>query len=144
MTITLKYSDVLLTLLTLFFCAGVIYFIVTLRRLRTLAEDVQKLVAGTGEEAQKLIRRVTEVVPRIERLTDDVVETSQSVRVLAEASTYAVDDLNSVTAKTRALAEKSLEYIGIILEPLQRLAAMFTAFQAGFEVFKSKKRKPED
>jgi hypothetical protein len=124
MTITLKISDVLLFIVTIFLCGGTVYLILALRKLRATADQVEKAV-----------RQVRDLLPKIERLTVEAADAAQSIRRLADSSREAVDDVTSVTARFREIAEKGLGYVGIILEPIRKLAAIAAGIQVGLSVF---------
>lgn len=124
MTITLKISDVLLFIVTVFLCGGTVYLIMTLRKLRATADQVEKVV-----------RQVRELLPKIDRLTEEAADTARSIRRLADTSREAVEDVASVSAQFREVAEKGLGYVAIIMEPLRKLAAIAAGIQAGLGVF---------
>ena len=124
MTITLKISDVLLFILTVFLCGGAVYMILVLRKLRATADQVEKAV-----------RQVRELLPKIERLVNEAAEASHAIRRLAESSREAMDDVTSVTSQLRGIAEKGLGYLSIILEPIRKIAAIAAGIQVGLSVF---------
>jgi uncharacterized protein YoxC len=124
MTITLKISDVLLFIVTAFLCVGTAYLIMTLRKLR-----------ATADQMEKAVRQVRELLPKIDRLTEEAADTARSIRRLADSSREVVEDVTSVSAQFREFAEKGLGYVAIIMEPLRKLAAIAAGIQAGLGVF---------
>lgn len=124
MTITLKLSDVLLLILTVFLCGASLYLILVLRRLRATADQVEKAV-----------RQVREILPKIERLVHEAAEASSAIRKLADSSREAMDDVTSVTSQLRSVAERGIGYLSVILEPLRKIAAIAAGIQVGINVF---------
>lgn len=126
MSITLTLRDILLILVAVFVCLGIAYFITVLRRLKAVAEEVEKTV-----------RQVRELIPKVDRLAHDSTEALRAVRELADSSRGVVADASAVSAKLRIFAEEGLGYAAVLLEPLRRIAALVTGIQTGFSVFKS-------
>jgi hypothetical protein len=126
MTITLTLRDIVLIIAAVFLCFGIAYFIAVLKRLRAVAEEVEKTV-----------RQVRELIPKVDRLAHESAETLRTVRELADSGRGVVEDVTAVSAKLRAFAEEGLGYAAILIEPLRRIAAIVTGIQTGLTVFKS-------
>jgi len=126
MTVTLTLRDILFIAVAVFICCGIAYFVVVLRRLKAVAEEVEKTV-----------RQVRELIPKVDRLTHESAETLRAVRELADSGRGVVADAAAVSAKLRLFAEEGLGYAAVLMEPLRKIAALVTGIQTGFSVFKS-------
>lgn len=126
MTITLTLRDIFFIVVALFACVGIAYFIVVLRRLTSVADEVEKTV-----------RQVRELIPKVDRLAHESAETLRTVRELADSGRSVVGDITAVSAKVRVLMEEGLGYASVVMGPLRRIAAVVLGIQTGLNVFKS-------
>jgi len=126
MTTPLTLRDLLLVAVAIFACVAIAYFIAVLKRLKVVAEEVERTV-----------RQVRELIPRVDRLAQESTETLRAVRELADTGRGVAGDLNAVSGKIRAFAEEGLGYAAVILEPLRKIGAVVIGIQTGLNVFKN-------
>lgn len=119
--LTIQYTDLLLTILTL---CGV-----------TLTVAVVGAAVRARRLAARLDRVLDQIEPRLPRLGDDLEATVQSTRRVAESAGRISDDLEAVSGETRQAAMPAIgrmaDAVENVTEPLRHLSALVTGARAG-------------
>lgn len=122
--ITIRYVDLLLTILTGCAVGVTIALIVGVARLR-----------GTLARVDAFLARASALVPEIDRVSVEVEHTLQSVRRLSDRAEQIAGDVEAMTSQTREAAVPLLKELGTQVElavrTLRHLAALLAGAKAG-------------
>ena len=120
MVLTLRFTDILLFLLTACGCAAALYAIVLMRRMN-----------DTLAQWQRTAHKLDEVLPHVQRLCASSEEAVRSVKGLADQGTRAVTDITEVTGQIREAAEEGLARLHGLMGAMDAAAMLVSSFKAG-------------
>lgn len=121
--ITVEYGDLLLTVLTI--CAVVLTVAIA-----SIALRVRRAISRLDAPVAKL----DHLLPELERLAQEAGPTLRSLRALSESAGAVVDDVGTVTTRTREAALPLIRELSSSVEATQEVLRHLSAFAVGAKV----------
>ena len=131
--LTLRLTDILLMLLTACACAATIYAIALMRRLNVMIVDWRRMVA-----------KVDEILPHIQRLSVTSEEAMRSVKGLADQGHAAMTNVVEVTDQLREVAEEGLARLHGLMNAINTASILVSSFKAGLAAVQACKQDSDE
>jgi hypothetical protein len=126
--VTIQYSDLLFTVITISVVCVSIAVVIGMLRLRLVLQRVDHVM----QEAETL-------APSLDRLLQESEKTLRAARQLSERATDIAEDVETLTTETRRAAAPLIRELGHHADnaiiPLRRLSALIVGAKAGLAAF---------
>jgi ABC-type transporter Mla subunit MlaD len=126
--VTIQYSDLLFTVITISVVCVSIAVVIGMLRLRLVLQRVDRVM----QEAETL-------APSLDRLLQESEKTLRATRQLSERATDIAEDVETLTTETRRAAAPLIRELGHHADnaiiPLRQLSALIVGAKAGLAAF---------
>lgn len=131
--ISIRYSDLMLTIIAICFVAGTAGFLFLLIRL-----------GSALAEWRLLTRKADALLPQFQRILDEVEETKKTLRRILKRTDEVTENIASVTSEVRQTVVPLVQLAGRCSGSLKKLPALLSGLQVGLsKLFRDPEKKEE-